>query len=261
MPFTFSHPAIVLPLTYLPKKWYSLSGLIVGSMTPDFEYFIRMKDYSKYSHTWSGLFWFDVPLGLILIFVFHNVVRNILIEYLPFSLNIRFSSFAKFNWNKYFQHHILVVLISLIMGIASHIFWDSFTHSGGYFYHTLPFVEESVNILNHQISGAPILQYVSSIIGGILMLIVVFKLPEGRNTKQDTILNFWLLVALVTISVVNIRLYLDTLLNHHHHEDIIVTTISGLLIGITFLSFLLKESNKRHRKLYKPLNKIRNKQK
>ena len=259
MPFTFSHPAIVLPVTYLPKKWYSLSGLIVGSMTPDFEYFIRMKDYSIYSHTWKGLFWFDLPLGLILIFIFHNVVRNILIEYLPFSLNIRLSSFAKFNWNKYFRHNIIVVLISLIVGIASHLFWDSFTHSGSYFATTIPILKEPVNILNHNVLGSSILQYVSSIIGGIVLLIVIFKLPEGRNTKQDNILNFWLLVSLVMISVVNVRLYLDTLLNHHHHEDTIVTLISGALIGITGLSFLLKVSNKRPRQMYKPLNKIRNK--
>ena len=139
------------------------------------------------------------------------------------------------------------------------LFWDSFTHSGGYFAHAIPILEEPVNILNHQVSGATILQYVSSIIGGIVMLIVVFKLPEGHNTKQDNILNFWLLVSLVMISVVNVRLYLDTLLNHHKHEDIIVTMISGALIGITALSFLLKESNKRQRKIYKPLNKIRNK--
>ena len=257
MPFTFSHPAIVLPVTYLPKKWYSLSGLIVGSMTPDFEYFIRMKDYSKYSHSWGGLFWFDLPLGLLLIFIFHNVVRDILIGFLPFSLNIRFSSFSKFNWNKYFRHNILVVLFSLIIGIASHLFWDSFTHNGGYFAEAIPYLREPVNILNHQVSGATILQYASSIIGGIVLLMVVFKLPEGYNTKQDNILNFWLLISLVMISVVNIRLYLDTVLNHHKHEDIIVTMISGAFIGITALSFLLKESNKRQ--MYKPLHKIRNK--
>lgn len=259
MPFTFSHPAIVLPVTCLPKKYYSLSGLIFGSMTPDFEYFIRMKDYSKYSHTWDGLFWFDVPLGLILIFIFHNVVRNILIGYLPFSLNIRFSSFAKFNWNKYFRHNIIVVLISLVVGIASHIFWDSFTHSTGYFFHNIPFLKERINILNHHVDGASVLQYVSSVIGGIVMLIVVFKLPEGHNTKQDNILNFWLFVSLVMISVVNVRLYLDTLLNHHQHEDIIVTMISGALIGLTALSFFLKESNKRQRRVYKRLNKMKNK--
>lgn len=27
MPFTFSHPAIVLPLTFLPRQWFSLTGL------------------------------------------------------------------------------------------------------------------------------------------------------------------------------------------------------------------------------------------
>jgi hypothetical protein len=259
MPFTFSHPAIVLPLTYLPKKWYSLSGLIVGSMTPDFEYFIRMKDYSKYSHTWGGIFWFDVPLGLILLFIFHNVVRNILIVYLPFSLNIRFSSFANFNWNKYFQNNIIVVLISLIVGIASHLFWDHFTHDGGFFAESILILKEPVNILNHDVSGATIFQYISSAFGAIVLMITIFNLPEGNNTKQDNILNFWLLIALVMISVVNIRLYLDTLLNHHKHEDIIVTTISGALIGMTGLSFLLKESSKRQRRAFKHMKKIRNK--
>lgn len=257
MPFTFSHPAIVLPLTYLPKKWYSLSGLIIGSMTPDFEYFMRMKDYSKYSHTWTGLFWFDVPLGLILLFIFHNVVRDVLIGYLPFSLNVRFSAFTGFNWNKYFRRNVIVVLVSLIVGIASHLFWDSFTHSNGYFYEIIPVFKESVTIFKYHISGAYVLQILSSLVGGVVMLAVVYKLPEGYNTKQDNLLNFWLLVSLIMISVVNVRLYLDALLDHHKHEDIIVTTISGALIGITAVTFFLKESNKRP--VYKPLNKIGNK--
>lgn len=59
MPFTFSHPAIVLPLTSLPKRCISVTGFVIGSLTPDFEYFIRMKVKSEYSHTISGLFWFD----------------------------------------------------------------------------------------------------------------------------------------------------------------------------------------------------------
>ena len=257
MPFTFSHPAIVLPATYLPKKYYSLSALIIGSMTPDFEYFIRMKDYSKYSHTWEGLFWFDVPLGLALLFTFHNVVRNTLIEYLPFSLNIRFSVFDKFNWNTYFRKNIIVVLISLIIGIASHLFWDSFTHDGGYFAETLPILKDKLNILNYHIYGSTLFQYISTVIGGMVMLVFIFKMPEGRNTKQRNILNFWLLVSLVMIFVLNARLYLDSLLNHHKHEDIIVTIISGGLIGIFSLSVLLNENKKRQ--VYKKLNRIRNK--
>lgn len=43
MSFTFSHPAIVSPLNYFPNKWFSLTGLVIGSLTPDFEYFLRMR--------------------------------------------------------------------------------------------------------------------------------------------------------------------------------------------------------------------------
>lgn len=257
MPFTFSHPAIVLPATSLPQKYYSLSALIIGSMTPDFEYFIRMKDYSKYSHTWAGLFWFDVPLGLALLFIFHNVVRNTLIEYLPFSFNVRFSAFEKFNWNQYFKKNIIVVLISLIVGIASHLFWDSFTHDGGYFAESIPILKNDLNILNHKISGAVLFQYISSLIGAVVMLIYILKFPEGRKTKQRNILYFWLLVLAIMVFVLNIRLYLDSLLNHHMHEDIIVTMISGVLIGIVLLSFLMNENKKRQ--VYKKLDRIRNK--
>lgn len=257
MPFTFSHPAIVLPATSLRQKYYSLSALIIGSMTPDFEYFIRMKDYSKYSHTWAGLFWFDVPLGLALLFIFHNVVRNTLIEYLPFSFNVRFSAFEKFNWNQYFKKNIIVVLISLIVGIASHLFWDSFTHDGGYFAESIPILKNDLNILNHKISGAVLFQYISSLIGAVVMLIYILKFPEGRKTKQRNILYFWLLVLAIMVFVLNIRLYLDSLLNHHMHEDIIVTMISGVLIGIVLLSFLMNENKKRQ--VYKKLDRIRNK--
>jgi Domain of unknown function (DUF4184) len=257
MPFTLSHPAIILPATYLPKKYYSLSGLIIGSMTPDFEYFIRMRDYSKYSHTLAGMFWFDVPLGLALLFIFHNIVRNTFIEHLPFSLNVRFSIFEKFNWNSYFRKNVIIVVISLIVGIASHLFWDSFTHEYGYFAQATPVLNDKIDVLNHRVAGATLFQYVSSFIGGVIMLIYVFKFPEGRNTKRENILNFWLLVFLIMLMVVNIRLYLDYILSHYLHEDIIVTTISGALIGIFVLSVVLNESNKQQ--VYKRLDKIRNK--
>lgn len=257
MPFTFSHPAIVLPATGLHKKYYSLSGLLIGSMVPDFEYFIRMRDYSKYSHTISGMFWFDIPLGIALLFLFHNVVRNILIRHLPYYLNTRFSVFEKFNWNEYFKNNTIIVIISLLFGIASHLFWDSFTHDGEFFASHIPLLSNYYDIFNHEISGAGIFQYVSSLLGGIVMLLYVFSFPEGPNTRESNILYFWLLVSLITLMVLNIRLYLDYIYNDHHHEDIIVTIISGGLIGVTALSLYLNESYKKQ--LNKKLEKIRNK--
>ena len=50
MPFTFAHPAIVLPF-YKKPKFFSMTTLIIGSMSPDFEYFLRVKIKSDMSHT------------------------------------------------------------------------------------------------------------------------------------------------------------------------------------------------------------------
>jgi hypothetical protein len=84
MPFTFSHPALVLPLYAAGKKYLSLPGLVMGSIAPDFEYFLRMKKgISYYSHTTAGLLYFNLPLSLVLLFVFHEIVRNLLILHLP----------------------------------------------------------------------------------------------------------------------------------------------------------------------------------
>ncbi len=119
MPFTFSHPAIILPLKKLPRKYISMTGLIVGSIAPDFEYFLRMK--SKYSHTISGILWYDLPMGILLAFIFHNLIKEALINNMPLFFQSRFLNLRDFNWNSYFKKNWYVVVVSIIIGICSHI--------------------------------------------------------------------------------------------------------------------------------------------
>jgi len=90
VPFTFSHPAAIVPLNYVAKEWLSLSALVLGSIVPDFEYFIRMKVLSIYSHTWVGLFWYDLPLALIILLVYTRFIKDKLIAHLPSGINVRF---------------------------------------------------------------------------------------------------------------------------------------------------------------------------
>lgn len=138
MPFTFSHPAIVLPFAIFPKRFFSLTGLVIGSMIPDFEYFLRMKLQSNYSHTLKGIFWFDLPLAILVSFIFHNLVKKEFIDNLPLFFKSRFFAFKAFDWNAYFIKNWWVVCISILIGTLSHLFWDSFTHHGGYFVNEFP---------------------------------------------------------------------------------------------------------------------------
>ncbi|MBS1571115.1 MAG: DUF4184 family protein [Bacteroidetes bacterium] len=238
MPFTFSHPAIVLPLTYLPKRWFSLTGLVIGSMTPDFEYFIRMKVESEYSHTLNGLLWFDMPLGLLLCFIFQNIVRNNLFVNLPTFLQSRFLTFKQFNWNRHFKENWSVVIISILIGAASHLFWDGFTHSNGYFVQTIPTLTNTVDLLGRQIPILKILQHSSTLIGGLIIAYAIYKLPRDRNIKGRINPKYWTTFFSITLTIILIRLISG--LELKQYGSLIVTAISAALISLTLTPLLTK---------------------
>ena len=241
MPFTFSHPAAVLPLGYLPKRWISMTGLIIGSLTPDFEYFIRMKILSRFSHSWFGLFWFDLPLTIILAFIFHQIVRDELIDNLPGFIYKKLNVFKGFNWIKHFKNNFIEVIISCVIGIASHILWDGFTHLHGDFVYAIPALKLSIIIKGLKIPIFKLLQYISSIIGGLIILYVLLKLPANESTiKQKSIIPFRVKTILITLIILTLRFLFG--MEFNDYGGIMATTISGGLIGITLISIIHKYS-------------------
>ena len=230
MPFTFTHPAIILPLTYLPRKWFSLTGLVIGSLTPDFEYFLRMRVKSNYSHTLEGVIWFDLPLGLLLAFIFHNIVRNSLFENLPTFLKSRFSIFKPFDWNQFFYKNWWVVILSILIGTASHLFWDSFTHNHGYFVKAIPSLTNIIDIFEIQIPIFKILQHSSTLIGGLVIALAFYKLPTYNNINNKINLKYWTIFAGLTLTIISIRFLSG--LEIKQYGNVIVTAISAGIISL-----------------------------
>lgn len=239
MPFTFSHPAIVLPLTFLPKKWFSLTGLIIGSLIPDFEYFLRMRIKSNYSHTIDGLFWFDLPIGILLAFIFHSIVRNTLINNLPILFKSRFSVFKSFEWNKYFRRNWLVVIISMLIGAASHIFLDSFTHDQGYFVQNIPELQQSVSLFGRQVPILKILQHSSTLLGGLVIAFAIYKLPANKFEKGNSSIKYWVITASLTLIVVAIKLLSG--LELMQYGNLIVTVISAGMLSLVLTPLILNK--------------------
>lgn len=240
MPFTFSHPAIVLPLTYLPKKWISLTGLVIGSLTPDFEYFLRMRIKSNYSHTLDGIFWFDLPLGVLLAFLFHNIARNSLFDNMPTFFKSRFAAFKQFDWNGHFKKNWFVVVISLLIGASSHILWDSFTHEHGYFVQTIPTLTNTVDLFGRQIPILKILQHSSTIIGGIVIAFAVYNLPTYKAENEKVNLKYWTIFTGLTLAIITIRFLCG--LGIKQYGNIIVTIISATLISLVLTSLITKKN-------------------
>ncbi len=205
MPFTFSHPIAVFPLTFLPQKWVSLTGLIIGSTIPDFEYFIRMKINSQYSHTIDGIFWFDLPLAILIAFIFHNIVRDSLYSNLPLFFQKRLTGFKDFKWNSYFRQNWLIMITSTLTGILTHLLWDNFTHETGYFVERISLMKDNVDISSFSIPVFKILQHGSTLIGGAILIFVILRLPESDKKPQKINYLYWLTFIIIIGIVLGIR--------------------------------------------------------
>jgi len=182
MPFTLSHPAIILPL--IRSKRFSTTALIAGSMVPDFEFFFQMREVENIGHHWQGIFLFDFPIAFICCLVFHNLLRNSLIINMPALLKDRVIHVMNFDWNDYALKNKLKVTLSLSTGITSHILWDGFTHYDGMFTEMFSVLAMNIEILSFVIPVYFLLQIAFSLIGLFLICVAIIQLPKQ---KSDTI--------------------------------------------------------------------------
>jgi len=241
MPFTFSHPAIVLPLTKARLN-LSATSLIIGSMMPDFEYFIRMIDKTRYSHTLFGIFWFDLPLTLIASFIYHQVVRNRLFDNLPSFLKDRLSIYKKFNWPRYFVKNWAFVIVSIIIGAVSHIVWDGVTHNT-MFYVKQADLSTMMKIGTINLAGYKFLQLISSIVGGLVVIFSIFSLRRIHQPKTKIDYRYWALVWFIAFFVFFLRFSRFGFHFYYfkYHRVIAVSAISSMMIGLILTPLLLKQ--------------------
>jgi hypothetical protein len=204
-------------------------------MAPDFEYFIRMRVKSIYSHSFIGLLWFDLPLTIILAFLFHNVVRKSLIPRLPKFLASRFLAFNEFDWNTYFKRNYIIVIISALLGAFSHIVWDSFTHEDGFAVERLTYLSSSINVAGKDVLVFKLLQHGSTIIGAILIAWTIINLPKNQPKEVVTQTGrYWTIV--VTICLVVLRANFTLGLHPRMFGHLVVALMSGTLIGLILAS-------------------------
>lgn len=237
MPFTFAHPAIILPLTKRDKRGLSLTGLITGAIAPDFEYFIRMRIYSIYSHTVSGLFWFDVPMGTLIAFLFNNLIRNSLYDNLPSVINRRLYPYKSFNWNTYFKKHWPVVLLSILIGACSHLFLDDFTHAQGYFVKIAPGF-----FTRHIVGSIPlfkILQHTFTLLSALYIVYYIQKMPKTDADNNPTLL-YWACIALLSVIIVTVRFWIIP--DYRGIANVIVSGISAFMVGLIVTPMFVQRS-------------------
>jgi len=171
VPFTLSHPAAAVPLARLRLP---LSALVVGSMSPDFAYFLALSTDAHAGHTWAGVLAFCLPVGLAVLWTFHRVLKRPLLDLLPDAPRQRLAGAAgPFAFGP--ARRLGVVTLAVGLGAVTHVLWDAFTWHDRFGVHLFPGLREVVWSLpaepgyGYDLYGYRVVQHVSTIVGAGLI--------------------------------------------------------------------------------------------
>ncbi|MGL5245650.1 MAG: DUF4184 family protein [Sarcina sp.] len=247
MPFTFAHAAIVLPANKYKSSWISFTALIIGSMLPDFEYFIRFAPYGVIGHTFLGFLYFNVPLAIIIAFAWHNIIKEPFIKSMP---QLVVSSFGESIYEKFKIRNLksgIVFIYSAIIGMATHVIWDGFTHKTGMFVNNIEFLRRTVEINGYFIPVYKFIQHGSTLIGGIFIIFCLYKWRVKKYIDNNPYslkrkLIYWINVSILTLIIYGIRIFLTLQgVTLKSYGILIVSLISSFILAVFFISLLYKK--------------------
>lgn len=181
MPFTLSHPAIVLPFARLLARWRLLSAVVVGSMVPDFGRFLPWQPARFETHSADALLTFCIPVGLAVYWIFQWLIKWPLIELLPPGAYARWRGLTAPAEVSSLKQWVLAAC-GVLFGAVTHLVWDAFTHEGGRGLRMFPSLEDPVvEVGGHRLVGTPLLQDANSVLGLLVVIaILAYGLRPGR---------------------------------------------------------------------------------
>ncbi len=197
MPFTPSHAVVALPFVRTPLL---PAAIAVGAMTPDLPLFLRDTPVTyQATHTNVAL---SAAIALALLVLWYALLRPAVRELSPAWLAGRlppeWDAAGARIWDAvraprpgaraaFWRHGAVVAalgVISLVLGVVSHIAWDAFTHEGRWGTQLFPALDEQWGPL----LGYKWAQYASSVLGlavvlGYLAFWLRRRAPEASTAR------------------------------------------------------------------------------
>lgn len=167
MPFTIAHTAAVLPVHHCVPRWTIPAALVIGSITPDVAYFAPLGVNRGASHTVPALVWFCLPVGLALYVVFQYGLKRPLLSLAPAGLRRR----VRADVPPLAAATIVALVLSLLVGAATHIAWDACTHRSGAVVQALDVLRMPLgSVGSYQVYVYKLLQHGSSALGCLILV-------------------------------------------------------------------------------------------
>lgn len=236
MPLTFAHPAAVLPFSR-NSKYVNFLAMVLGSMSPDFEYFLRGKPYGEIGHTFVGFVVFNLPIVVVVYLLYKICIHRTLFSHLPSLLQDTYSQ--KTSSTRLLK--VFVFLYSALFGMLTHVIWDSFTHLEGLMVRNLPILTYTVPIFDFTIPIFKFLQH-GGTLAGILVIIgyMYFRAAknrdtDGKSTSPKQKWMYWGQIAVLTTLLFCLWHLIDKV-SIESYGIIVVRIIDSALISLLIVS-------------------------
>ena len=260
MPFTFAHPAAILPLRR--SRFLQTVPLIIGSTVPDAPYFFpwRVARYLLETHTLSSSFLVDVPMGMAFL-----IATLLLKEPLTILLGAR-ARYTCLRSIERFQErplHWPIALFSILIGSWTHIAWDSVTHQTGWTAERVAALSAPVSIFGWDTETSHLLQYLSSVFGLVVLALWFFsmlkRVPDGVAADPERPGAQWWLLALIALASLTIgasRAWLawqtGAAVTYYHVVYLLLTRTIGWFVALYLVAGVLVMLSRRRRPVLTP---------
>jgi hypothetical protein len=201
MAFPLAHPAAVLPLRRLCPRWLSFAALVIGSLTPDAGYLFQAWRMDAFSHSLKGSIGFCLPVGLLALLAFY-ALRSPVVRILPEPYRR-----ALLPPSQKPCVPVLAVLVSLLIGIWTHLLWDSCTHKDGWCVEHIPVLHAALFNVAHRTLRVCVLLWYASSFAGLIWLVLAFEkwkqahVVGSANVSAKVVLRDAVLVAILLLPI------------------------------------------------------------
>ncbi|MEL6641047.1 MAG: DUF4184 family protein [Pseudomonadota bacterium] len=230
MPLTTAHPILVAPLWHVSRKWLDLPALIVGSAVPDIKYFLHLRTMDNIGHTAFGILVQGIPASLCLLAIFGFILLQPMRALSP-------AGFGRILPNRYDffpKERFAIIIVSIVIGAATHVFWDSFTHRGWFFVRLFP-------VLDMQVGPLPVykyLQYVSGVLGSAAVLAWAIFAIRKAPVQSERIAHRFVPTCIILVTAIIVTYFALGKNNPLTPYITLIQTVIGSIAGVSLGLFV-----------------------
>jgi membrane-bound metal-dependent hydrolase YbcI (DUF457 family) len=176
----------------------------------------------------------DLPIALAVFWTFEYVIKEPGIALLPDELRLRLIGRTR-HYSIGNPAQFAMVLVSSLLGIASHIAWDAFTHPRSWFYRHWPLLSEKVEVAPRHIWEVyKLFQNISTVLGTAIVLAWIawwyWRTPPATEDRAGGQPG-WILWAMLVVA--SVGALIRGAMNSHGSRRAL-----ALITGFTFILVL-----------------------